>query len=74
MIFAPDELHKTSAHLSGTVRQQEILIAPHFPILAKKAGNQSTSEGWITTLTEAKIEISMDDRGRYLSNIFIERR
>ena len=30
-----------------------------------------TGSGWITTLTEAKIKISMDGRGRYLHNIFI---
>ncbi|MDA9949226.1 hypothetical protein N9C16_07550 [Paracoccaceae bacterium] len=35
-------------------------------------GNQYTGYGWITTLTEAKIKISMDGRGRYLDNIFIE--
>jgi transposase InsO family protein len=28
---------------------------------------------WITTLTKADIKISMDGRGRYLNNIFIER-
>ena len=27
---------------------------------------------WITTLTKAEIKISMDGRGRYLGNIFIE--
>jgi hypothetical protein len=36
-------------------------------------GSQYTGSGWITTLTEAKIKISMDGRGRYLDNIFIER-
>ena len=36
-------------------------------------GSQCTGSGWITTLTEAKIKISMDGRGRYLDNIFIER-
>jgi putative transposase len=28
---------------------------------------------WIKTLTKAEIKISMDGRGRYLDNIFIER-
>ena len=37
-------------------------------------GSQYIGSGWITTLTEAKIKISMDGRGRYLDNIFIERR
>jgi hypothetical protein len=32
-----------------------------------------SGSGWIKTLTEAKIKISMDGRGRYLDNIFIER-
>ena len=36
-------------------------------------GSQYTGFGWITTLTEAKTKISMDGRGRYLDNIFIER-
>ena len=36
-------------------------------------GSQYTGAGWITTLTEAKIKISMDGRGRYLDNISIER-
>jgi putative transposase len=36
-------------------------------------GCQYTGSGWITTLTDAKIKISMDGRGRYLDNIFIER-
>ena len=36
-------------------------------------GSQYTGSGWIATLTEAKIKISMDGRGRYLDNIFIER-
>ena len=35
--------------------------------------SQSTGSAWITTLTDAKIKISMDGRGRYLDNIFIER-
>ena len=36
-------------------------------------GSQYTGAGWITTLTNADIKISMDGRGRYLDNIFIER-
>ena len=36
-------------------------------------GSQYTGAGWITTLTKADIKISMDGRGRYLDNIFIER-
>jgi len=36
-------------------------------------GSQYTRSGLITTLTEAKIKISMDGRGRYLDHIFIQR-
>ena len=36
-------------------------------------GSHYTGSGWITILTEAEIKISMDGRGRYLDNIFIER-
>ena len=36
-------------------------------------GCQFTSAGWVAALTEAGIKISMDGRGRYLDNIFIER-
>ena len=35
-------------------------------------GSQYTGAGWITTLTEAIIKISMEGRGRYLDNISIE--
>ena len=42
-------------------------------IMNTDQGSQYTGSGWITTLTEAKIKISMDGKGRYLDNIFIER-
>jgi len=42
-------------------------------IMNTDQGSQFTGSGWITTLTDAKIKISMDGRGRYLDNIFIER-
>ena len=42
-------------------------------IMNTDQGSQYTGSGWITTLTEDKIKISMDGRGRYLDNIFIER-
>jgi putative transposase len=42
-------------------------------IMNTDQGSQFTGSAWITTLTEAKIKISMDGRGRYLDNIFIER-
>ena len=36
-------------------------------------GSQFTGTAWINILIDAKIKISMDGRGRYLDNIFIER-
>jgi putative transposase len=42
-------------------------------IMNTDQGSQFTGSAWITTLTEADIKISMDGRGRYLDNIFIER-
>ena len=42
-------------------------------IMNTDQGSQYTGAGWITTLTNADIKISMDGRGRYLDNIFIER-
>lgn len=36
-------------------------------------GSQFTSKEWINTLKNHGISISMDGRGRYLDNIFIER-
>jgi putative transposase len=34
--------------------------------------SQHTGSGWITTLTEAKIKISMDSGGHYLDYIIIK--
>ena len=42
-------------------------------IMNTDQASQFTGSAWITTLTDAKIKISMDGRGRYLDNIFIER-
>ena len=42
-------------------------------IMNTDQGSQYTGIDWITTLTKAEIKISMDGRGRYLDNIFIER-
>ncbi len=36
-------------------------------------GSQFTSFAWINALEEAKIKISMDGKGRFLDNIFVER-
>jgi len=42
-------------------------------IMNTDQGSQFTGSAWITTLTDAGVRISMDARGRYLDNIFIER-
>jgi putative transposase len=41
-------------------------------IMNTDQGSQFTGAAWITTLTEADVKVSMDGRGRYLDNIFIE--
>ena len=42
-------------------------------IMNTDQGSQFTGAAWVTKLTEANAKISMDGRGRYLDNIFIER-
>ena len=42
-------------------------------IMNTDQGSQFTSGEWIKPLKEAGIQISMDGRGRYLDNIFVER-
>ena len=42
-------------------------------MLSKERHQTVTGPGQTTTLTEAGVRISMDGRGRYLDNIFIER-
>ena len=41
-------------------------------IMNTDQGSQFSGSDWITTLTEAKVQVSMD-RGRCMDNIFIER-
>jgi putative transposase len=36
-------------------------------------GSQFTGKEWIGTLTSAGVKISMDGRGRWMDNVFIER-
>jgi putative transposase len=36
-------------------------------------GSQFTSEEWINVLREAGVAISMDGKGRWINNVFIER-
>jgi len=42
-------------------------------IMNTDQGSRFTGHGWITTLTEAGVRVSMDGRGRCMDNIFIER-
>lgn len=42
-------------------------------IMNTDQGSQFTGSAWITTLTVAGVQVSMDGRGRYMDNIFIER-
>ena len=42
-------------------------------IMNTDQGSKYTCADWITTLTKAEIKTSMDGRGRYQDNIFIER-
>ena len=42
-------------------------------IINADQGSQFTGSDWVTTLTEAKVRVSMDGRGRCMDNIFIER-
>ena len=49
------------------------LLKGHCEIFNTDQGSQFTSKDWIKTLKEHRISISMDGRGRYFDNIFIER-
>ena len=42
-------------------------------IMNTDQGSQFTGSAWITTLTDAGVQVSMDGRGRCMDNIFIER-
>jgi putative transposase len=42
-------------------------------IMNTDQGSQFTGSAWITTLTGAGVQVSMDGRGRCMDNIFIER-
>ena len=62
-------------HADFCVEALSEAIAKHGPpeIMNTDQGSQFTGSAWITTLTDAGVRISMDGRGRYLDNIFIER-
>lgn len=52
---------------------QRALLKSRCEIFNTDQGSQYTSNNWIDTLVEANISVSMDGKGRYLDNIFIER-
>lgn len=62
-------------HASFCVDALEDAIAKYGPpkVMNTDQGSKFTGADWITTLTEAGVRVSMDGRGRYLDNIFIER-
>nr|WP_106404215.1 IS3 family transposase [Thalassovita autumnalis] len=62
-------------HADFCVEALKEAMAKHGPpeIMNTDQGSQFTGSVWITTLTEVGVRISMDGRGRYLDNIFIER-
>nr|WP_227538428.1 IS3 family transposase [Tritonibacter mobilis] len=62
-------------HADFCVEALKEAMAKHGPpeIMNTDQGSQFTGSAWITTLTEVGVRISMDGRGRYLDNIFIER-
>ncbi|MBW6416898.1 DDE-type integrase/transposase/recombinase [Celeribacter sp. PS-C1] len=62
-------------HADFCVEALSKAIAKHGPpeIMNTDQGSLFTGSAWITTLTDADVRISMDGRGRYLDNIFIER-
>ena len=73
--------HVLSWRLSNTmdarfcVEALEEALARYGPpeIMNTDQGSQFTGSAWITTLTDAGVQVSMDGRGRYMDNIFIER-
>lgn len=52
---------------------QKALLNGRCDIFNTDQGSQFTSSAWLNVLKSAKINMSMDGRGRYLDNIFVER-
>ena len=53
--------------------EEALELYGHPKIFNTDQGSQFTSEAFTSVLSEAKISISMDGKGRFLDNIFIER-
>ena len=62
-------------HASFCVETLEEAMGNYGPpeIMNTNQGSQFTGADWITSLTQADVRVSMDGRGRYLDNIYIER-
>ena len=62
-------------HADFCVEALNAAIRRHGPpeIMNTDQGSQFTGSAWITTLTDAGVRISMDGRGRFMDNVFIER-
>ena len=52
---------------------EKALLKGRCDIFNTDQGSQFTSSAWINVLIAHQISISMDGRGRYLNNIFVER-
>ena len=52
---------------------ERVLASTHCEIFNTDQGSQFTSKGFIDVLTEHKIQISMDGKGRWVDNVFVER-
>ena len=50
-----------------------VLASTHCEIFNTDQGSQFTSKGFIDLLTEHQIKISMDGKGRWVDNVFVER-
>ena len=64
-----------TAHLDFCVAALEESIARYGApeIVNTDQGAQFTSSEWIKVLKDAQIKISMDGKGRWIDNVFIER-
>jgi putative transposase len=62
-------------HASFCIEALQEALARYGPpeIMNTDQGSQFTGAAWVTTLTDAGVKVSMDGRGRFLDNIFIER-
>jgi len=72
-VIAPTTCRSRDASFCKEALDEAIAKYGSPEIMNTDQGSQFTWAAWITTLTETGVKISMDGRGRYLNNIFIER-